>query len=856
LKHKRKVALKVLKPDLAAVLGAERFVQEITTTANLQHPHILPLFDSGTAGETDGGTPFLYYVMPYVEGETLRDKLDRETQLPIDEAVKITAEVADALHHAHKQGVIHRDIKPENILLQNGRPMVADFGIALAVSAAAGGRMTETGLSLGTPHYMSPEQATAEKDLSARSDIYSLGSVLYEMLTGNPPHVGASAQQIIMKIVTEEAAPVSNFRKSVPPNVAAAVAKSLEKLPADRFASASAFATALTDTTFAFSAGTASSTAPLGSASPAGSRFIMLAVVATLATIVAVWGWVRPLPRDVLRVGVVFGEGEGVFSPQNRQFALSPDGMSVVYPGRGLSEGVSQQLWIRDLDSPTSRPLPGTEGGVAPFFSPDGEHVAFVAARQLRVVSATGGAVQTLITDSVMVWGGDWSADNWLYVTMNGRLARVPAGGGAVEVVSIPDTSRSESFHEYPDAHPNGVHVLIQLWIRSVTETEIGVLSLETGQVRSLVQAVNGRFLPNGDVAYVTSNGDLLVAPFDEKAMTFTAPGTVVERGVRIDNWAGAAMFGVSRTGHLMYAPSGEQETDRVVWVDRDGKIELVDPEWGGPFQTPTLSPDGKKLAIVVVTAGGSALWTKDLSGGLPSQLTIGRGPFASPAWSPDSRKVAFVSFASYPAMISARNVDGSGQAEQLSLPLDGISSMTWAPDGRLVYSREQPGGEVDIVAWHPDRDSTERVVVDVDGRASTPTVSPDGRWIAYALSNQTETRNVWVTRFPDGGDDVWRVTVDGGSEPAWAHSGRELFYRTPGGDLMSRRVDVIGDVIRLGEVVSLFDASSFQSNPGEREYDVALDDQRFMMIQTRESTSTLTMVYHWLDVLEAMLGR
>ncbi len=225
LKHKRKVALKVLKPELAAVLGAERFVQEITTTAALQHPHILPLFDSGTA---DG---FLYYVMPFINGETLRDKLNRETQLGVGEAVKLASEVADALHYAHTQGVIHRDIKPENILLANGRPMVADFGIALAVSAAAGGRMTETGLSLGTPHYMSPEQATAEKEITPRSDVYSLASVLYEMLAGQPPHVGGSAQQIIMKIIAEPAPVVTALRKTVPPNVAAAVAKSLEKLP-------------------------------------------------------------------------------------------------------------------------------------------------------------------------------------------------------------------------------------------------------------------------------------------------------------------------------------------------------------------------------------------------------------------------------------------------------------------------------------------------------------------------------------------------------------------------------------------------------------------------------------------------
>src|SRR6187551_1751736 len=216
LRHRRHVALKVLHPELSAVLGSERFLKEIELTANLQHPHVLPLFDSG---EIDG---LLYYVMPFVDGETLRRRLEREQQLPVAEAVRITCEVADALQYAHKHGVVHRDIKPENILLHDGRPLVADFGIALAVSAAAGGRMTETGLSLGTPHYMSPEQATAEKEISGRSDIYSLGSVLYEMLAGQPPHLGGSAQQIIMKIIAEPVEPVTKLRKTVPPHVATA----------------------------------------------------------------------------------------------------------------------------------------------------------------------------------------------------------------------------------------------------------------------------------------------------------------------------------------------------------------------------------------------------------------------------------------------------------------------------------------------------------------------------------------------------------------------------------------------------------------------------------------------------------
>ena len=244
LKHDRQVAIKVLRPELAAVIGAERFLAEIRTTANLQHPHILPLFDSGVADS------FLFYVMPFIEGETVRDRLTREKQLPVGEAVRIASEVAAALDYAHRRGVIHRDIKPENILLHDGSALVADFGIALALSAAAGGRMTETGLSLGTPHYMSPEKATAEKDISARSDVCSLGCVLYEMLTGSPPHVGATAQQIIMKIVTEEAASVTTLRKAVPPNVASAVATALEKLPADRFDSAKAFSDALANPAF------------------------------------------------------------------------------------------------------------------------------------------------------------------------------------------------------------------------------------------------------------------------------------------------------------------------------------------------------------------------------------------------------------------------------------------------------------------------------------------------------------------------------------------------------------------------------------------------------------------------------
>src|SRR6266542_1222698 len=391
IKHDRHVALKVLKPELAAVLGAERFVVEIKTTAALQHPHILPLFDSGTA---DG---FLYYVMPYVEGETLRSKLDRETQLGIEEAVRITREVADALDYAHRHGVIHRDIKPENILLHDGRPMVADFGIALALSAAAGGRMTETGLSLGTPHYMSPEQATAEKELSNRSDIYSLGCVLYEMLTGNPPHTGASAQQIIMKIVTEEAAPVTKLRKSVPANVAAAVARAVERLPADRFETAAAFAHALGDPGFHTVIGSA---AGAGAASPARSRRVVigLAVLDAMLLLAALWGWLRPRPvPPVTRYGLALPASQapvlGSAAP-----VPAPDGSFLVYLGPGEP---GNQLWMKRRDSYTASPIPGTTGPASYTLSPDGGWRALIISGRLSRFAVAGGSAVPLVSDSV-----------------------------------------------------------------------------------------------------------------------------------------------------------------------------------------------------------------------------------------------------------------------------------------------------------------------------------------------------------------------------------------------------------------------------------------------------------------------
>ena len=356
LKHERKVAFKVLKPELAAVVGAERFLAEIKTTANLTHPHILPLFDSGEADN------FLFYVMPFVEGETLRDRIDREKQLPVEEAVALASKVAGALQHAHEHGVIHRDIKPGNILLQDGEPVVADFGIALAVGAAGSNRLTETGLSLGTPYYMSPEQATGDQVVGASTDTYALGSVLYEMLVGEPPYPGTTAQAVLGKIIAGKPVSATEHRPSIPANVDAAVRKALEKLPADRFTSAQEFVRALGDPGFRYG-----EDATVGAGAGAGLWNRLTMSMTTLAALFAVafgWSLLRPeSPQPVARQ-VLSAEGwAGLEAPLGRLAALAPDGSSMVLPDRlglGQCPACAQSA---GLDRDHADPRDGTGSG-------------------------------------------------------------------------------------------------------------------------------------------------------------------------------------------------------------------------------------------------------------------------------------------------------------------------------------------------------------------------------------------------------------------------------------------------------------------------------------------------------------
>jgi Tol biopolymer transport system component/tRNA A-37 threonylcarbamoyl transferase component Bud32 len=850
IKHNRRVAVKVLRPELAAVIGAERFLTEITTTANLQHPHILPLFDSG---EADG---FLFYVMPYVQGETVRDRISREKQLPVADAVRIASEVASALDYAHRHGVIHRDIKPENILLHDGSALVADFGIALAASKAGGTRMTETGMSLGTPHYMSPEQAMGEREITARSDVYALGAVLYEMLTGDPPFTGSTAQAIVARVVTEHPRSMTSQRHTIPPQVEAAVLTALEKLPADRFATASEFAAALADPTYA------SRTTVLLAAQGGGKRSpvtLALAGVAAVATIAALWGWLRPAPpRPTLRYTMVLPEGKELSTDRGTRFAISPDGSKIVYAGQG-PEGT--QLYLLDRSQIEPTPLSGTDGGIIPFFSPDGQQIGFtlLGNAAIKVMPLSGAPPVTIADSGLGSDGATWSSDGYIYfdgLTGGGTtgIVRVAASGGPLEQVTTVDTANAEQDHFWPVAIPGGRGVLFTVQYRSARQaSNIAVFDPKSKTYHTLVQGLTARYAPTGHLIYVSTSGDLLAVPFDLKRLQVT--GQPVALTNRIAGRAfGAVDLALSSSGTLIYQV-GEVNTDpaTVAYVTRDGRFTPVDSGWSSSFQTLALSPDGKQLAVSIVATGEQQVWIKQLPDGPMSKLTFDGQSNIRPSWHPDGQMVGFTS-----ASLTFSSVRADGSAQPTVLATDtarsGIQEAVWSRDGRWIVYRTTTR---DILARRTTGDTTPVPLLQTPSfQEIEPTLSPDGKWLAYA-SNESGRFEIYVRPFPDTDRAKWQVSTDGATDPLWSHSGRELFFFANTGMVTS--VEILpAATFTMGKRTPLFSATLTAGGP--HSWDITPDDQRFVMIQLSGSGDTqsreLVVVENFFSELKAKQTR
>jgi Tol biopolymer transport system component len=858
LKHQRQVALKVLKPELAAVLGADRFVQEITTTAALQHPHILPLFDSGSAGG------FLYYVMPYVEGETLRSKLSRETQLGIEEAVRIACEVADALDYAHRHGVIHRDIKPENILLHDGRPMVADFGIALALSAAAGGRMTETGMSLGTPHYMSPEQATADKEITARSDVYSLGSVLYEMLTGQPPHLGGSAQQIIMKIIAEDAQPVTKLRKSVPGHVAAAVAASLEKLPADRFESARAFRDALNNPSFHPTVGAA---AAVSAGGPGVSRRAFLAVAGVAAGLlaVAVLGWLRPPPAPpVSRYGLALPRS-GTMVPGSPAPVSAPDGSSLIYVGPGTG---TNQLWLKRRDSYAPTPIPGSAGVQTFALSPDGKSIALALLGQIRRLPVEGGVPIPVVPDGVGgVFGVAWLDDGTIVYVSRGAtgLMRVSADGGTPSVLW-----RSDSMIGLvPAPLPGSRGVLFTSCLPGCDEPQLWVADLTTTSARLLLRGASpGAFAPTGHLVYADISGGLFGIGFDPNRLELL--GSPVPLGDRVPPAVGIQPFTLSRSGtFIMVTGAGGAGGRRfeMVWVDRGGRETPVDTTWTFRLTAIAnnhgwaLSPDGSRVAIGLAEGVNDDIWVKPLPRGAPYRVTYDPGSDFRPRWTPDGRFVTFIG-ARIPTGFYRHRADGAG-VDSLLLPALLDEAMI-SPDGGWIVLRQGSVGAVaggrNITALRIGADTAPRPLIVSEFDEEAVAISPDGKWIAYQ-SDETGRTEIFVRPFPDTDAGKRQVSSGGGIAPLWSRDGRELFYLSGGDDMMAVRV-APGATIDIGDPTVLFHVRRELLAPEATWYtpwDVAADG-RFLMVRgvggDEGEPSAIVVAEHWVEELKAKMRR
>jgi len=855
LKHDRKVALKVLRPELSAVIGAERFLVEIKTTANLQHPHILALYDSG---QVDGT---VFYVMPYVQGESLRDRLTREKQLPVADAVRIASEIASALDYAHRHGVIHRDIKPENILLHDGRALVADFGIALAASRSDGGsRMTETGMSLGTPHYMSPEQALGERNLDARSDVYALGCVLHEMLAGEPPFSGPNAQAVIARVMNGTPEPVTTLRKTVPDAVADAILTALEKLPADRFATAAEFAAALAGEG-STSTGRSPNLRPrsgarAGAAASPLQRLLWPAAF-TLAAVAAGWGWLRPseaveFPPSRLAIPTPGLGGGGSFLQRNLD--ISPDGRTLVY----VDAAEDGSRFVR-------RPLESTEATVlagvprvefsGPVISASGrEFVATaVLGTQMFLFPMDGGSGKPLPRElawsNIMAWGSD------------GTLWSSPQNDRARGIARIAPTGEV--------AYPFGTELLgysIQqvlpgdryaLAVRNPIGTAFGpafVLDLESSELTPLlgVDVVDIRYT-QGLLVYVQNSGSMEAVRFDLRTRRTSGSPFVIASDVALTG-GGQSQFAVAANGTVVYVPD---EPRSLVLIDRNGSARVAFSE-GRNFHIPRFSPDGKRLLTDFTTADGRDVWQLDIASGAMSRVTFDRDGHDA-TWEPDGQHLAYISASrSGGALTIYRTAVGrSGQVD--SIISNGAIAYTgvWLPDRSALVTvgnslAGDSRGDIAIVR-NAGRGPVEPLVA-TRFEERFPSVSPDGRWLAY-VSEQSGASDVYVRPLDREGDEV-RISLSGGSEPMWGFNGSELFYREPSRNaiMLTAATLKLGAKVEVTSRKQLFDVSAMSTTAPHSNYDVSPDGRTFAMV--RQNPATRIMVIQNLPGLVRQMER
>ena len=840
----RDVAIKVLPEELASdEERVARFEREAKLLASLNHPNI-----AGIYGFEENAI-----VLELVEGPTLAERI-AQGAIPVDEAIAIAKQIAEALEAGHEAGVIHRDLKPANIKVrEDGTVKVLDYGLAKALEGDAATapdsglsqsptltqQGTQIGVILGTAAYMSPEQAKGKR-VDKRTDVWAFGAVVYEMLTGARAFDGEDVSETLASVLKSDP-DWSALPPSTPASLGMVLRLCLTKDARGRFRDVGDVQLAIG----AFETATRS-----GSQSIDRPRSIAVAAAAALSlcaiTGLTVWSLVRPVDalRPVGRFSIPLPAGVSL-AVGRRVVALSPDGSRLVY-------SANEQLYLRAMNQAEATPIRGTDGARSPFFSPDGQWIGFWARGQIWKVDIGGGAAVRLCdardTAGFGVWGARWEDDDHIvYGLRASGIMRVSADGGTPEVlVSFPDF-RGEVVHG-PQLLPSKSAVLFTLTnAGSWDNTRIVVQSLETGERTVLVErGLDARYLATGHLVYV-QDGTLYAVPFDPEALAVTGSAIPMAEGVMMDVLAVAAQFGVSDSGSLVYVPATSAEGRTLVWVDRDGTEEAATPE-RRRYSSIDISPDGSRVAVGLLD-GETDIWVWHFERETMMRLTVSPALDQYPLWTPSGTRVAFSSTRSGIPNMYWTAADGSGAIERLRESETAQFPNAFGPDGRqLVFYDQLDGGDLFL---HASEGSADRLLeTEFDERNAD--LSPDGRWLAYE-SDASGQYEIYVQPFPDLGEGRWQISKDGGAQPIWAPDGQELFYVAPDSSLMAVGIETepgfspgnAKEVLR-GSYVTDFRQS----------YDVSPDGERFLRIKegAGDSATEFVLVQNWYEELKRLV--
>ncbi len=856
----RDVAIKVLPAHLAANAEfRQRLEREARAVAALNHPHICALYDIGShrpeGGSQEAGVDFL--VLEYLEGATLAARLEKGP-LPVDQALRCAIQVADALDKAHRKGFTHRDLKPGNIMLTKSGAKLLDFGLAKAAATAApavnlsampteGAPLTVAGAILGTIQYMSPEQVEG-RDADARSDIFAFGAVLYEMTTGKKAFPGKSHTSVIAAILDADPPPIQTVQPASPAALERAVRTCLAKDPDQRWQSAHDLMRELEW----IAEGDAAAPAHRRVAHPRVAGAV--AAVATLiAMLLAVAYFRRPaMEAPVLKLSVLPPEKASFGDP----VVISPDGRRLVFAA--AVEGRSQ-LWVRSLDSLSPQPLPGTGGGIFPFWSPDSRYLGFFAEGKLRRIEVSGGPPQTLC-DAFLGTGGAWNRDGVILFAPNrtGPLMRVSAAGGQAAPFTTLDPSVQETGHRWPLFLPDGKHYLYIGRGPQAEHHAVYAASLDSKNRKRLLAAESmvAYAPPHGDrqaLLLFVRQGSLMAQPFDAGGLELRGEARPIAERVAPGLQFGFHAFSVSDNGVLAYR-TGSSAAVQPTWFDRSGKL-LGPVGQPGLVLNVSLSPDGKRIAETRGDPGGGLdIWLRDVARGAASRFTFEPTQERFPVWSPDGSRIAYASDREGVTNLYQKSSSGAGTEELLLKTPEQKYPSDWSADGRfLLFDTVGTKTARDLWLLPLTGDRAQRAppvpflqtpFSELQGQFSP---GPEGapRWIAYT-SNETLREEVFVQTFPASGAK-WMVSTNGGREPRWRRDGKELFYLAPDRKLMS--VDVkLGATFEAGVPRALFEIRPPSVSLSSNYYAVTADGQRFLVAQLAEESAgaPITVVMNW----------